>query len=180
MPIGAGKLVRRHPHVFADANVSDSDEVLSQWHAIKRQERSDEGGGALVGVPRSLPALAHAQTLQERAARVGFDWDDLDGVLRKVKEEVDELRSAEDQAQREAEIGDLLFSIVNACRWLETDAEVALRDSSARFRRRFDLMERLSQDRGLSFEAMPLADKEALWQEAKGLAEGSVADDHST
>jgi len=163
-----GKLVRRHPHVFADADVSDSDEVLSRWHAIKRQERSDEEAGALVGVPRSLPSLAHAQTLQERAARVGFDWDDLDGVLRKVDEEVGELRGAEDRAQREAEIGDLLFSLVNVCRWLETDAESALRASSTRFQRRFEAMERIAAERGLSFETLPLDDKEALWQEAKG------------
>ena len=165
-----GKLVRRHPHVFADADVSDSDEVLSRWHAIKRQERSDRGEGALDGVPKSLPALAHAQTLQERAARVGFDWDDMDGVLRKVTEEIAELRAAEDRAQREAEVGDLLFSLVNACRWLETDAESALRASSARFLRRFEIMERISGERDLSFETLPLDDKEALWQEAKGQA----------
>jgi tetrapyrrole methylase family protein/MazG family protein len=161
------KLVRRHPHVFADADVSDSDEVLSRWHAIKRQERSDEGGSVLDGVPRSLPALAHAQTVQHRAARVGFDWDDLDGVIDKVKEEVDELRAADDQAKREAEVGDLLFSLVNVCRWMETDAETALRESSGRFQQRFERMERTSAERGLRFEDLPLDDKEALWQEAK-------------
>lgn len=167
-----GKLVRRHPHVFADADVADSDEVLSQWHAIKRQERSDEGASALDGVPASLPALAHAQALQERAARVGFDWDDLSGVVRKVAEEVDELQRAETGAEREAELGDLLFSLVNVCRWLQTDAESALRASASRFHRRFQVMERISGDRGLTFETLPLDDKEALWQEAKGRVPG--------
>jgi len=168
VPRGYRKAGPPSPARLRRRDVSDSDEVLSRWHAIKRQERSDEEAGALVGVPRSLPSLAHAQTLQERAARVGFDWDDLDGVLRKVDEEVGELRGAEDRAQREAEIGDLLFSLVNVCRWLETDAESALRASSTRFQRRFEAMERIAAERGLSFETLPLDDKEALWQEAKG------------
>ena len=161
------KLVRRHPHVFGDDEARDAADVLPRWYDIKRQERSDRGGSVLDGVPRSLPALAHAQTVQDRAARVGFDWDDMDGVLRKVDEEIDELRGAEDRARAEAELGDLLFSLVNVCRWLETDAETALRESSARFRRRFEYMERASAERGVDFEALALDEKEALWQEAK-------------
>ena len=161
------KLVRRHPHVFGDVEVRGSADVLPRWYDIKRQERSDEDSSVLDGVPSSLPALAHAQTIQQRAARVGFDWDDLDGVLRKVVEEVAELREAEDNARARAELGDLLFSVVNACRWLETDAETALRESSDRFRRRFEHMERASAERGVDFEALTLDEKEALWQKAK-------------
>ena len=161
------KLVRRHPHVFGDVDVRAAPDVLPRWYDIKRQERSDEGGSVLDGVPRSLPALAQSQAVQQRAARVGFDWDDLDGVLRKVVEEVEELREADDRARAEAELGDLLFSLVNACRWLDTDAETALRESSDRFRRRFAHMERASAERGVDFETLTLDQKEALWQEAK-------------
>ena len=161
------KLVRRHPHVFGDVDLEGADEVLPRWYDIKRQERSEQGGSVLDGVPRSLPALAHAQAVQQRAARVGFDWDDLDGVLRKVDEEIDELRRADDRAGAEAEMGDLLFSLVNACRWLDADAETALRESSDRFRRRFEHMERASAEQGVDLEALTLDEKEALWQEAK-------------
>ena len=166
------KLVRRHPHVFGGVDLRGPADVLPQWYDIKRQERSDRGGSVLDGVPKSLPALAHAQTVQDRASRVGFDWDDLDGVLRKVKEEVDELREADSPARIKAEIGDLLFSLVNVCRWLETDAESALRESSVRFQRRFEHMERASAERGVDFAALTLAEKEALWQEAKRSADG--------
>lgn len=166
------KLVRRHPHVFGDDEATDASDVLPRWYDIKRQERSEEGGSVLDGVPRSLPALAHAQAIQSRAARVGFDWDDLDGVLLKVQEEVEELRGAADPASAEAEVGDLLFALVNACRWLETDAETALRESSDRFRRRFEHMERASAERGVDFEALTLDEKEALWQEAKRSVDG--------
>ena len=161
------KLVRRHPHVFGDDEARDAADVLPRWHEMKRRERAGRGGSALDGIPKSLPALAHAQALQQRAARVGFDWDDLDGVLRKVDEEVGELREADGRARVEAELGDLLFALVNACRWLDADAETALRESSDRFRRRFEHMERGSAERGLDFEALTLDEKEALWQEAK-------------
>ena len=161
------KLRRRHPHVFGDADAGDADEVMANWQAIKRSERRQAGESILDGVPRGMPALSHAQALQQRAGHAGFDWDELSGVLDKVAEEVGELAESESAAEREAEFGDLLFAAVNAGRWLDLDAEGALRQANARFYRRFELMERMCRDRGLAFEALPLDDKERLWQEAK-------------
>lgn len=120
------KLVRRHPHVFGDAQVSDTGEVLSNWHAIKRAEKPADAS-ALDGAPKSLPALAYAQAIQARAARVGFDWREYPQVAAKALEEASELARATTPAERAAEYGDLLFSLVNAARWLDVDAESALR-----------------------------------------------------
>lgn len=120
------KLVRRHPHVFGDTRVSDTGEVLSNWHAIKRAEKPADAS-ALDGAPKSLPALAYAQAIQARAARVGFDWREYPQVADKALEEADELARATTAAESAAEYGDLLFSLVNAARWLEVDAESALR-----------------------------------------------------
>ena len=119
------KLVRRHPHVFGDAVVSDAGEVIANWHAIKRAEKPADAS-PLDGAPKSLPALAYAQALQTRAARLAFDWDEYAGVVSKVSEEIDELQAAVAPTERLAEYGDLLFSIVNAIRWLDIDAESAL------------------------------------------------------
>ena len=166
-----GKLVRRHPHVFGDVEVSDARQVKDNWEAIKLKEKADDDVSILVGVPRQMPALAYAQEMQERAARVGFDWEDLRGVLDKVSEELNEMDTAESEAERESEFGDLLFSVVNAARWLGIDAEGALRKANGRFRRRFGTMESLSRERGLSFVDLPLDRKEMLWAEAK-LSEG--------
>ena len=161
------KLRRRHTHVFGDADAGDADEVMANWQAIKRRERRQAGESILDGVPRGMPALSHAQALQQRASHAGFDWDDVSGVLDKLSEEIGELAESEGAAEREAEFGDLLFATVNAGRWLDLDAEGALRQANARFYRRFELMERMCRDRGLAFEALPLDDKERLWQEAK-------------
>ena len=163
------KLVQRHPHVFGGTDVADAREVESNWRAIKRQERPDAETSILEGVPKGLPALSYAQLLQERAAGAGFDWQELHGVIQKVQEELDELQRARSPAEREAELGDLLFSIVNVGRWLSADAEGALRRADARFRRRFTRMEKLSRERGVAFEGLTMAEKEALWQEAKDL-----------
>ncbi len=121
-----GKLVRRHPHVFGDMRVSDTGEVLANWHAIKRAEKPADAS-ALDGAPKSLPALAYAQAIQARAARVGFDWREYRQVAAKALEEADELARANTTGERAAEYGDLLFSLVNAARWLGVDAESALR-----------------------------------------------------
>ena len=125
------KLVRRHPHVFGDAQVSDTGEVLSNWHAIKRAEKP-ASASALDGAPKSLPALAYAQAIQARAARVGFDWREYPQVAAKALEEADELARATTPAECAAEFGDLLFSLVNAARWLDVDAESALRKRGRR------------------------------------------------
>ena len=161
------KLIRRHPHVFGDASAEDAEEVEAQWEDIKNRERSGDSRSLLDGVPRSMPALAYAQTIQKRAARVGFDWQDTDGVLEKVREELDELAGAEDPSGREAELGDVLFSLVNVGRWLGVDAEGALRRADAHFYRRFGHMEELSRERGVSFADLSPQEKEDLWQEAK-------------
>ena len=163
------KLVRRHPHVFGDAQASDPRQIESNWQVIKRAERATPEASILDGVPTALPALSYAQALQERAAWAGFDWENQQGVLEKVSEELDELQSAQSPEEKEAELGDLLFSIVNVGRWLDLDAESALRGADARFRRRFGLMEQLNKEKGVSFEGLTLDEKEALWQEAKGL-----------
>ena len=165
------KLIRRHPHVFGDEVASDAREVESRWHTIKSAERPDADRSILDGVPPELPALARAQALQERAAWAGFDWEDIEGVVEKVAEEISELRSARDAAEKEAEFGDLLFSIVNLGRWLKLDAEGALREADARFRKRFALMEKASRDMGADFRDMSPAEKERLWQEAKRLTD---------
>ena len=163
------KLVRRHPHVFGDVQVADSGEVKANWAAIKRQEKPDAEPSLLEGVPGNMPALSQAQQIQERAGRAEFDWNDLRGVLNKVVEEVEELAEAESDADREKELGDVLFSVVNVARWLGVDAEGALRRTNFRFRRRFATMEKLSRERGLVFSEVSLDKKEALWQEAKAL-----------
>ena len=163
------KLLRRHPHVFGDVEVADADEVVSKWQAIKQQERADTGASILDGAPKQMPALSYAQAIQERAARTGFDWEDLRGALDKISEEMEELEQAQSDSERESELGDVLFSIVNAARWQGIDAESALRHSNARFYQRFVTMERFSRERGLSFSGLSLDEKEALWQEAKRL-----------
>lgn len=159
------KLVRRHPHVFGQAQADTAEEVLARWEAIKGGERAE--ASLMEGLPKTLPALAQAQALQERAARVGFDWSDPQGVAEKVAEEVAELQGAASDQERRRELGDLLFSLVNLARWLDLDAEACLREANARFRRRFAYMERLARERGLSLAEMSMEEKEALWQKAK-------------
>ena len=163
------KLVRRHPHVFGDVQVADSGEVKANWAAIKRMEKPDAEPSLLEGVPGNMPALSQAQQIQERAGRAEFDWSDLRGVLNKVVEEVEELAEAKSDADRERELGDILFSVVNVARWMGVDAEGALRRTNFRFRQRFAAMENLCRERGLDFSEASADEKEALWQEAKAL-----------
>jgi tetrapyrrole methylase family protein/MazG family protein len=171
----AAKLVRRHPHVFGAVQVADADEVLTNWEAIKRGERSErsegvenenDGRSMLDGVPAAMPALAFAQTAQRRAARVGFDWPDIAGVWQKVEEELEELRAAS-ESDRPHELGDLLFAVVNLARWLDVEAEDALRQANARFRQRFAYIERSCASQGRHPEDLSLAELDALWDEAK-------------
>ncbi len=166
------KLVRRHPHVFGDATASSAQEVLRRWEAIKRAERKDAGGrpSALDGVPRDLPALLRAHRLQEKASRVGFDWDDAAGLLQKLEEEMAEFRAASRDGggpRAAAELGDLLFTLVNLSRTLNVNPEEALRATLARFIRRFQYMEEGMRQAGrpLTRETRPEMDR--LWDEAK-------------
>ena len=166
------KLVRRHPHVFGDVKAETAQEVLFNWEQIKKAERQQAKGQAslLDGVPRELPALLRAHRLQDKASRVGFDWQEAREVLQKVEEEFGELRSAmEGQApeQVEAELGDLLFSLVNLSRFLAVNPEEALRKTIARFIARFRYIEEELSRRGQSLRQATLQEMDALWAEAK-------------
>ena len=163
------KLLRRHPHVFGDEQASSPDDAIANWDAVKRQEKAESGGSILDGVPKNMPALAYAQAVQGRAERAGFDWDNFQGVLDKVTEELAEIEAAGSDEDRERELGDLLFSVVNAARWMGIEAEASLRGTNRRFFRRYAIMEQLSRERGLSFDALTIDEKEALWQEAKAM-----------
>ncbi len=163
------KLLRRHPHVFGDAVIRTAEEQWHAWQQIKRAERG-EASSILAGVPTTLPALAYAQTVQERAMRAGFRWPRLEDVLAKLGEEVAELRRAATRAEREQEFGDVLFVLVNAAHHLGINAEDALRTAARKFVRRFTELEALVRTRGLDLAALPLAELEALWREAKAAA----------
>ncbi|MEK7878969.1 MAG: nucleoside triphosphate pyrophosphohydrolase [candidate division NC10 bacterium] len=167
------KLVRRHPHVFGGVPVGDAREVERNWERLKEAERGPESArkSPADGIPDSLPALTYAQLMQDRVGRDGFEWEDLSGVLDKVVEEAEELRRAASDQEKLHELGDLLFSMVNLCRWRGVHAEDALRQANRRFRQRYIGMEDLAAQRGLDFRQLPLSQKEELWQEAK-LREG--------
>jgi tetrapyrrole methylase family protein / MazG family protein len=159
------KLVRRHPHVFGSIVVSGADEVVRNWEALKAEEYGRES--ALDGVQRSLPALQWAWSLQRRAANVGFDWPDVGGALDKVGEEVEELRQAPTVEAREAEFGDLLFTLVNVARKLGMNPEDALRGATGRFEARFRMMEQKAQTEGRSLKDIPLEELDQYWEAAK-------------
>jgi len=155
------KMIRRHPHVFGDGGETPG------WEAIKAAERSAGDGGdrsALAGVASAIPALLRAEKLQKRAARTGFDWPDSEGVIAKIEEELDEVRHAASGPEREEEIGDLLFAVVNLARHMKIDPEQALRQANRKFERRFRAMEAQA---GEEFATLSLDAKEALWQKAK-------------
>jgi MazG family protein len=169
----AEKLVRRHPHVFADGTAKTPDQVKQRWDEIKRDEKRDQGkaeAGLLDPVPRALPALAEAQQLTTRAASVGFDWEKPEQVLGKLDEELRELAEARRLGQTEEvgkEVGDLLFVLVNLARLLKVDAEQALRGTNAKFRYRFGYVERQLARQGKPLAEATLAEMDRLWEEAK-------------
>jgi MazG family protein len=166
------KLERRHPHVFGDEQIADAEAQSRAWESHKAREREAAGAsaGALDGVALALPALLRASKLGKRAARVGFDWPDLTGVLAKVREEIDELEDAAaagDTRHVTEELGDLLFSLAQAARRLDIDAEGALRDANAKFERRFRAVEQALSEQGLKAGDAGLDRLEALWNQAK-------------
>jgi tetrapyrrole methylase family protein/MazG family protein len=165
------KIVRRHPHVFDDLELSGVDGVLANWEKLKEKERRDkkEEKGLLDGVPLTLPALSQAQEYQDRAARVGFDWPEIEGVLEKIAEEVEEVKRADNERELAAEIGDLLFALVNLARWKKVDAESVLRETNARFKRRFAYIEDGAREQGRNLSELSLDEMESLWQQAKKL-----------
>lgn len=167
------KIVHRHPHVFGDTKVKGVKDVLVNWQKIKEEERRENGveekKGFLDGIPATLPALSQAQEIQNRAATVGFDWPTIDPVIAKVREELEEVLSAESSEQRTGEVGDLLFAVVNLARWCKADAESALRETSLRFRKRFQHIEERAQENGRKLTEMTLSEMDDFWEEAKGL-----------
>ncbi|MDQ3334755.1 MAG: nucleoside triphosphate pyrophosphohydrolase [Myxococcota bacterium] len=165
------KLVHRHPHVFADAKADNSEQVLAQWEEIKKAEKAAKGvrtDRILSGV-KPGPALARAQKVSTKAAKVGFDWPDVEGSIAKIEEEVREVREVTDGAQdkRHHEIGDLLFAVVNVARKLGVDAEQALVDATRRFQTRFEFVEDRLSDRGKTPQSSTLEEMDSLWNDAK-------------
>jgi ATP diphosphatase len=167
------KLIRRHPHVFADEQGRTATAVKGLWERIKAEEQAGRGeaeGGALAGVPLALPALTRALKLQDKAGRVGFDWNDPRSVLAKIREEADEIEAAldaGDQAHVAHEIGDLLFAVVNLARQIAADPEGVLRETNLKFERRFASIERALAARGKRPQDATLAEMDALWDAAK-------------
>ncbi len=185
------KLIRRHPHVFGDVQVTGAEHVVRNWEAIKARERRAgagkpqieqaveqglEGTGLLLGVPRAMPALERAQQLQARAARVGFDWADIEGVFDKVREELAELQSEQSSERRAEELGDLLFALVNLAQWMGINAEEALRRANDKFLRRFAAMERAIVQSGGQLRGMSIAQMDRFWQEVKSQDEVRQSD----
>ena len=167
----AGKIVRRHPHVFGGLEVDGVEQVLANWEMIKageRAERGKEDEGAFGGVARALPALPGSREIQERASALGWDWDAIEGVWDKVREELDELRAADTPEERLHELGDVLFALVNLGRWMRLDPEESLRTANHRWVERYRRVEALAIERGVDLAALSLAEKDELWNEVKG------------
>jgi MazG family protein len=167
------KLIRRHPHVFGGAQAETAGEVLQRWDEIKAGERKQRGiarQNLLDSVSRAQPALMEALEIASKAAKAGFDWENVDQVFEKMREELDELagaRASASQSDIEDEIGDLLFVIVNIARFLKIDPEQALRKTNAKFRRRFAYLEERLRERGKTPADSSIEEMEALWQQAK-------------
>ncbi|MBI5945945.1 MAG: nucleoside triphosphate pyrophosphohydrolase [Chloroflexi bacterium] len=165
------KIVRRHPHVFGDVQLDGVDGVLQNWEKLKEKERGEkkEDKGLLDGVPAALPALTQALEYQDRAARVGFDWPEVEGVLDKIREEIEEVKNAQNIAEVTNELGDLFFVLVNLARWRKVDAESALRGTNIKFKKRFGYVEQGAKKQGRNLSDMTLEEMDALWNEAKSL-----------
>ena len=159
------KLIHRHPHIFGSKKVKDAEEVALNWEVLKQEERG--GTSMLASMPKQMPALGYSQEIQRRVAQVDFDWEDIDGVIEKLTEEVSELKQADSQERKAQEFGDLLFTLANIARRLGIDSEAALREANQRFYRRFTYMEEVCRQRGLNFGELSFDDQNALWEEAK-------------
>ena len=164
------KLVRRHPHVFGDASADTPEAVEEQWDELKREERS--GQSVLTGIPRTLPALARAQAMQRRVSRAGFRWESVEQAWEALEEELGELREAETADERREETGDALFALAGLARWLEVDAEEALRSTCRGFGTLFERLEARLRDEGRELPEITTAEKLALWERVKETPEG--------
>lgn len=172
------KLVRRHPHVYGDSSIEDTDGVLNQWDAIKRKEKGNEQKPYLDDVGKGLPAMLRAAKLQKKAAKVGFDWPDDQGVMSKIREELSEVKdelhafgegSANEREKLAEEIGDLLFSVVNLARRHELDPEIILESTNVKFEKRFATMDDALQEKGNNLDSATLDEMELEWQKAKSV-----------
>ena len=163
------KLIERHPHIYGDVQVNNEEDVKRNWEKIKLKEGNKS---VLGGVPKSLPALVKATRIQDKAAGVGFDWDNIDDVFAKIKEEIDELHAevkAQKQSNIESEFGDVLFSLINYARFLKVNPEDALERTNRKFIARFQYFEEKATAQGKSLKDMTLQEMETYWQEAKNL-----------
>lgn len=160
------KLIHRHPHIFGSVKVRDAEEVAHNWETLKQEEREADTS-ILASVPKQMPALAYSREIQRRVVQLGFDWEDIDGVIDKLTEEVNELKQADSQEQKMQEFGDLLFTLVNVARRLGVDSEAALREANRRFYCRFTYMEEVCRQRGVNFGDLSFAEQNVLWEEAK-------------
>ncbi len=164
------KLIRRHPHVFGSVQVSGAEEVLKNWEAIKKTEKSDQPRATLEGIPKSLPALHKAHLMQKRVARVGFDWENVEGALAKLDEEVAEIREAVaggETSQIREELGDLLFATVNVSRFFGQNAEELLEQTIKKFGRRFQALEDRVHEQGHKVSDLSLAQLDVIWEAVK-------------
>lgn len=164
------KIVRRHPHVFGGLEIEGEQDILANWEQMKAEERAENGkveAGLLDSLNLALPALVQAEQFQERAARMKFDWREITGVLAKVFEEIQEVQLAKNEVELHAEIGDLLFAVVNLARWYEVDAESALRQANQRFRQRFKYIEQAARSQGKQVSDFSLDEMDQLWEAAK-------------
>ena len=167
------KLIRRHPHVFENKILNNCDEILENWEDIKKAERKKslkKKDSIFVDIPKILPSLHYAYEIQNRASRLGFDWDEIKEVFKKIKEEINEINEELKRGKKDAvanEIGDTLFSIVNFSRHLDIDCEQCLKNTSKKFIQRFDFMEKYAKENNLDFKKMSLGEKDKLWEIAK-------------
>jgi tetrapyrrole methylase family protein/MazG family protein len=160
------KIIRRHPHIFGNRKVKDAAEVMHNWEALKNEER-EAGASMLEGVPKSMPALAYAYEISRRAVRVGFEWENIEGVIDKLIEEIREIKESAGPEEKAREFGDLLFTLVNFARWQGIDPEAALREANHKFYHRFSRVEELCRQRGKALQELTFKEWNDLWEEAK-------------
>ncbi len=169
------KMIERHPHVFGNVSAETSEQVLENWDVIKKQTKSQKSQTeSMLSIPREFPALMRADKVQKKAAKVGFDWDSVDGALDKVNEELDELKEAIQMGVVEnanEELGDLLFSVVNVSRFISVDSEEALTKATDKFIDRFSKVEKMAEEKGLNTKETDLDELDKLWDEAKKVSE---------
>ena len=167
----AKKLIVRHPHVFGEENCENADRVLETWERVKNETKNRKTvTSSMTSIPKELPALMRAQKVQKKAAKIGFDWEDISGAIEKIHSECDEFESAldnNDKENAEEELGDLLFSCVNASRFIKTDSEEALNKATNKFISRFEIVEKLALERGINMKDASLEELDKLWDEAK-------------